>query len=152
MSVSPGDRGVSTMQFTETADRIEERAMQICRKWPKAYMFIITARTIELASAIYEHAENANSIFPITSEEERTERLLELHRALAANINFSRKIERAFHMFPLCGDNQKLSDEKKEAKSGAILEELMALCATEEEALKGNITFTRNYKIQQRPR
>jgi hypothetical protein len=147
MSVHPGDRGVSSMQFVETANKIEERAMQVCRKWPKSYTFIITQRTIQLASELYEHVLKANCIFPITTEAEREERLLELQRALGANNSFSRKIERAYHMFPICGIRNKLSRTETDEKSDRILAEFMNLCLIEEDAIKGNITFTRNCKL-----
>ena len=142
MSVPPGDRGKSPMQFIETADKIEKRAMEVCRRWPKSFTFIITNRTIQLASAIYEHAMRANAIFPVT-EAEKTERLLELERALGANYAFARKIERAFSMFPLCGEKKDLSNTAQMEKSGRLLQEFMTLCLEEEDALKGNITYTR---------
>lgn len=144
MSVPPGDRGKSNMQFVETADKIETRAMQVCRKWPKSWMFFITQRTVQLASAIYEHAQNANAIFPITTEEERAERLRELQRAMGANYNFARKIEKAYQLFPLCGEKNDASQKILERKSTAILKEFMDLCREEEDALKGNIRFTRS--------
>ena len=147
MAVPPGDRNKSGMQFVETADKIEKRAMEVCRKWPKSWMFIITLRTIALASQIYEHAQKANAIFPIKSEREREERLTELQRALGANYAFARKIERAYSMFPLCGDKQNLSQNAAQEKSNRLLEELMMLCAEEDDALKGNITYTRNADI-----
>ena len=135
------------MQFVETADKIEAKAMDVCRKWPKSFTFIITNRTVELASAIYEHVMNANSIFPIKTEDERTERILELQRALGATLNFARKIERAYKLFPICGEKKNESHAALEGRSNRLLEEFMQLCAEEEEAVKGNIRFTRSFKI-----
>ena len=146
MAVPPGDRNKSAMQFIETADKIEKRAMEICRKWPKSFMFVITSRTIALASQVYEHALKANAIFPKT-EEERTERMLELERALGANYAFARKIERAYSMFPLCGEKPNVSQNAMGEKSNRLLEELMTLCLEEEDALKGNITYTRSLDL-----
>ena len=91
VSVPTGDRKRSGMQFIETADKIEKRAMEVCRRWPKSWMFMITARTVSLASQVYEHAQNANAIFPVTTEEERKERVIELQRALGANYAFAKK-------------------------------------------------------------
>ncbi len=145
MSVPPGDRKKSGMQFIETADKIELRAMQVCRRWPKSWTFLITLRTCALASQIFEHAQNANAIFPVKTEAERQERLLELQRALGATYGFAKKIERAYSLFPLCGDRRTPGEMEK--KSNAIFEELMMLCAEEEDALKGNITFTRTLEI-----
>jgi len=150
MSVPPGNRNKSSMQFLETADRIESRAMDVCRKWPKSWWFVITARTITLASQIYEHALKANAIFPIVTEEERQERILELQRAMGANYAFARKIERAYSKFPLCGEKDRASAGQLNDKSNKLLEEFMTLCATEDDALKGNISWTRSVELVRR--
>lgn len=150
MSVPPGDRGKSSMQFLETAGRIEYRAMQVCRKWPKSWTFLVTNRTIDLACAIHEHAQNANAIFPITTEREREERLIELQRALGANYNFAKKMELAFSLFPICGEKQNATEADLTDKSMNILEEFMNLCADEDDALKGNIHYTRTVPLMGR--
>lgn len=147
MSVPRGDRKKSGMQFIETADRIEDRAIDICRKWPKSWRFVITNRTLALASAIVEHAQAANAIYPITTESEREERVRELLRALGANYAFAKKIERAYSKFPLCGEDQRKTPDMLQEKSNKLLEEMMTLCMEEEEALKGNITFTRKAEL-----
>ena len=147
MAVPPGNRKKSQMQFVDTADEIESRAMDVCRKWPKSWTFILTMRTVSLASQIYEHAQKANAIFPIRTEDERQERILELQRALGANYAFARKIERAYSKFPLCGEKQNVSDSALKEKSNKLLEEFMTLCATEDDALKGNISWTRSIEL-----
>lgn len=147
MSVPAGDRKPSPMDFIDTADKIESRAMDVCRKWPKSWFFILTQRTVNLASQIYEHAQKANAIFPVTTEEERKERILELQRALGANYAFAKKIERAYSKFPLCGQKDKRSPPEEEEKSNKLFEEFMGLCCKEEEALKGNIHYTRALKL-----
>lgn len=147
MAVPPGDRNKSGMQFIETADKIEQRAMEVCRKWPKSYTFVITMRTIALASQVYEHAQKANAIFPVTNEKEREERLLELQRAMGANYAFAKKIERAYSLFPICGEKQNTSQNVLQEKSNKLLEEFMMLCSDEEDALKGNISFTRKIDL-----
>ena len=144
--VPPGDRNKSSMDFIETADKIELRAMQICKRWPKTYMFIITQRTIQLASEIYEYAQKANAIIPRT-EREREDRISFLNNALGANYAFSRKIERAYSMFPLCGEKSKATEAEMKEKSDRLLEEFMNLCLDEEEALKGNIHYVRGLKF-----
>lgn len=149
MSVPPGDRKKSSMEFIETADKIEFRAMQVLRRWPKSWFFMITLRAMTLASAIYEHTQNANAIFPITTEKEREDRLSELHKALGATYSFAKKIERAYGLFPICGDKKNLSENEAQEKSNKLFEEFMMLCADEEEALKGNITWTRNHNLNQ---
>ena len=149
MSVPPGDRNESPMQFIETADKIELRAMQVCKRWPKTYMFIITQRTIQLASEVYEHAQKANANIPQT-EREREDRISDLVKALGATYAFARKIERAYSMFPLCGDKNNVSKEELAEKSDRLLEEFMILCLEEEKALKGNIHYVRNLKLPEK--
>ena len=152
MSVPPGDRNKSPMDFVEVAGTIETRAMQVCRRWPKSYMFIITQRTINLASEIYEHVQRANAIMPQT-EAERTERIIELERALGANYAFARKIERAYSLFPICGEKKDESAETMQEKSSKILAEFMGYCLAEEDAIKGNLHYTRNMSLDgKRPR
>jgi len=146
MSVPPGDRGKSGMQFVDTAGNIEKKAMEVCKKWPKSYMFIITQRTVALASAIYEHAQYANAIMP-QSEEERTQRIIELEKAMGANYAFAQKIERAYSLFPLCGQKDGRSQTVEQEKSGKLLEDFMNLCLDEEEALKGNLHYTRTMHL-----
>ena len=146
MSVPPGNRGKSPMQFIETGDRIEQRAMEVCRRWPKSFFFIITQKTIQLASEIYEHALKANAILP-KSEEERTLRILELEKALGANYAFARKIERAYAMFPICGEKKDVSLAAVQEKSNRVLQEFMTYCLEEEDSLKGNIHYTRNLDL-----
>ena len=124
--------------------------MEVCRKWPKSYMFIITARTITLASEIYEHVLKANAIIP-KNERERQERLIELDRALGATYAFARKIERAYSMFPICGEKKNISDTESQKKSMDLLEEFMTLCAEEEEALKGNKSYVHGLKFKTEP-
>ena len=147
MSVPLGDRNKSKAQFIETADKIEFRAMQVCRRWPKSWYFTITQRTVNLASAIYEHACGANAYFPIMSEQERMDRISELQKAISANRKFAKKIERAYSFFPLCGEKDKLSEAELADKSNRLFEEFMNLCLEEEEALIGNLHWTRKVEI-----
>lgn len=146
MAVPTGDRGKSSMQFLETADRIEKRAMEVCRKWPKTYTFIITQRTVQLASSIYEHVQFANAIMPQT-EAERESRICELEKALGATYAFARKIERAYSLFPICGIKEGRGPKEEQEKSGRILEEFMNLCLEEEDALKGNLHYVRTMEL-----
>ncbi len=148
MSVPKGERGKSSMEFVHTANIIEKRAMEVCKNWPKRYMFIITQRTINLASELYECVQKANAIIPKT-EAERTQRVILLERAMGANYAFSQKIERAFSMFPLCTPKKSPTEESE--KSFHILQEFMEYCKTEDDALRGNLTFTRNMELGKPP-
>lgn len=133
------------MQFVETADRIEQKTMELCRKWAKTYTFIITQRTVALASAIYEHAQYANAIMPQT-EEERMQRIIELEKALGANYAFARKTSEHTPSF-LYAVIRTDAAKKRAERSNRILEEFMNLCLEEEDALKGNLHYTRNMAL-----
>ena len=152
MSVPPGNRGESSMQFVESARKIEYRAMQVCRRWPKSWFHLITKRTVNLASEVYEHAQKANSYYPIMTEKEREDRILELDRALAALYPFSQKIELAYSLFPLCGEKDKTSEQELADKSNRLLEEFMNLCLDEEKAIEGNLSWTRSAVLGGRPK
>ena len=64
MSVIGSKRGVSTMQFLETARELEIYTIKQCAKFPKRYMFLITKEIVALATSIYNNAKSANSVFP----------------------------------------------------------------------------------------
>ena len=136
------------MQFLETANKIELRTIQVCKNWPKTYTFLLTQRTVNLASQIYEEALKANAVMPRT-EAERERRLGHLEEALGAVYAFARKIERAWSLFPLCGSKERRSEAEEMEKSNRLLEEFMNLCLEEEDALKGNIHYTRNLKLKE---
>lgn len=147
MSVPPGDRKPSNVQFLATAEEIESRAMDVCRKWPKSWMFVLTTRTLALASRIHEKAQDANAIFPITTEREKQDRISNLQQALGATYGFAKKMELAFRKFPICGEKKDMSPEAAQEKSGKILEEFMILCAEEKASLSENIRYVRAIEL-----
>ncbi len=149
-NIPKGDRKKSPMEFVDTADKIEARTLQICMKWPKRYMFFITQRTVNLASEVYELVQKANAIMP-KSEAQREDRIRLLTHALGALYAYAQKIERAYSLFPLCGDKPKLSEHQIEEKSNNILDEIMDLCNHEEDAIKGNLSYTRIMRIGKDP-
>lgn len=64
MSVIKAMRGESSMQFIETARRLELHAFSVCTKAPKRYAPLLTNRIFELASTVHEEVRAANNIYP----------------------------------------------------------------------------------------
>ena len=148
MSVSPGDRAKSPMDFVDRARHIEKRAYEVVRRWPKSWYYPLGERTLSLASETYELVKRANDIIP-GSESEKISRIELLQAAIGANDAFNDKIELAFSLFPICGEKAKCrSEEEREEKSGAILQEFSTLCAAEEDDIKGNLVYTRGIDVK----
>lgn len=140
MSVIKNLRGKSSMDFVEYAGRIEEKTLDTCKKWPKTYTFLLTNRTVNLASELYEEVQKGNAIM-VTTRAEADERMRHMLRALGALYAYAAKIELAYRKFPLGG--QKDGGSKDLNKSDRLFEEIMDLCQTEEDALLGIIKSDR---------
>lgn len=69
MAVIKNQRCESTMQFLETAMKLELYAIKYCVRFPKRYMFIITKDLVDLSKSVYNHAKSANSIYPTNANE-----------------------------------------------------------------------------------
>ena len=74
MSVIKAMRGESSMQFIETARRLELHAFSVCTKAPKRYAPLLTNRIFELASTIHEEVRAANNIYPHNQHEAQMRR------------------------------------------------------------------------------
>lgn len=74
MSVPKSKRGESPMQFVETARKLEAHAFYVCTKAPKRYMPFLTARLMQLASAVHEEVRAANNIIPKNQHEAQMRR------------------------------------------------------------------------------
>lgn len=74
MSVYKSKRGKSSVQFVETARKLEEHTLEQCLKVPKRYTFLLTQRIMGLASEVYEDVVSANSIFPVNQHEAQLRR------------------------------------------------------------------------------
>lgn len=147
MSVRKNERGKSPMDFVEFADQLETEALRMCHKFPKAYTFILTNRTVNLASEVYECVLSANSIMPET-EAEKQARIALLQQALGALRNFARKVEKAKTLFPLCGHKDGRTASEEWLKSDKVFEKIMDLCEEEEKAIEGNLKYTRSIKAK----
>ena len=69
MSVVKSLRGESTMQFVETARRLEIHALSVCIKSPKRYTPFLTTKIMELASTVHDEVRAANNIYPTNKHE-----------------------------------------------------------------------------------
>lgn len=135
------------MNFVEFADRLEDETLEMCKKWPKTYTFLLTNRTVNLASEIYECVMKANAIMP-TTETEKQARVQLLQTALGALYNYARKIEKAKRRFPLCGYKDGRTYTEEQNKSDKLFEKIMDICEEEERAINGNIDYTRSIKVK----
>lgn len=92
MSVYKSKRSESSMQFVDTAKKLEAFTLSCCMKAPKRYTFFLTSRIMQLASDVHEHAAAANNIWP-TNRHEAQLRRDELMRANNALQNLSPKLQ-----------------------------------------------------------
>lgn len=80
MSVYKSKRGESSVQFIETARRLEAHTFACCMKAPKRYERFLTGRIMELSSEVHDRVRAANNIWP-TNRHEAQLRRDELMRA-----------------------------------------------------------------------
>lgn len=101
MSVIKSKRGVSGVQFLDTAKDLDLFTMRTCVKYiPKRYTFYIAQPIIITASNIHSCVKRGNSIFPATARdvEMRREQFV---MASAELQNLISKINIAYEMFPI---------------------------------------------------
>lgn len=84
MSVPKRKRGVSKMQFVDTARELEAHALSVCARAPKRYTPFLTKGIMELASEVHNHVRAANNIVPANQHEAqmRRDHLIEGNNAL----------------------------------------------------------------------
>lgn len=92
MSIYKSKRSESSMQFVDTAKKLEAFTLSCCMKAPKRYTFFLTSRIMQLASDVHEHAAAANNIWP-TNQHEAQMRRDELTRANIALQNLDPKLQ-----------------------------------------------------------
>lgn len=64
MSVLKSKRNESSVQFLDTALKLEEYTILQCMKLPKRATFFVGQRVAELASGIADSVKSANTVFP----------------------------------------------------------------------------------------
>lgn len=74
MSVYKSKRGESSIQFIETARKLEVHTLEQCLKVPKRYSFLLTQEIMRLATAAYDEVIAANSVYPVNRHEVQTRR------------------------------------------------------------------------------
>lgn len=84
MSVYKSKRGSSSVQFVETARKLEEHTLSQLLKVPKRYTFLLTQEIMRLATTVYNEVVAANSDYPINQHEaqRRRDHLIAANEAL----------------------------------------------------------------------
>lgn len=74
MGVLKKDRGLSSVQFVDTARALEVLTLKNCLKFPKRYTFFITTEIVRLSQSVYNNVKSANSIYPTNQVEAQMRR------------------------------------------------------------------------------
>jgi hypothetical protein len=74
MGVLKKDRGLSSVQFIDTARALEVLTLKNCLKFPKRYTFFITTEIVRLSQSVYNNVKSANSIYPTNQIEAQMRR------------------------------------------------------------------------------
>lgn len=74
MGVLKKDRGLSSVQFIDTARALEVLTLKNCLKFPKRYTFFITTEIVRLSQSVYNNVKSANSIYPTSQIEAQMRR------------------------------------------------------------------------------
>lgn len=74
MGVLKKDRGLSSVQFVDTARALEVLTLKNCLKFPKRYTFFITTEIVRLSQSVYNNVKSANSIYPTNQIEAQMRR------------------------------------------------------------------------------
>lgn len=74
MGVLKKDRGLSSVQFIDTARELEVLTLKNCLKFPKRYTFFITTEIVRLSQSVYNNVKSANSIYPTNQIEAQMRR------------------------------------------------------------------------------
>lgn len=121
ISVIKSKRTSSSVQFVDTAIKLQIHTIKQCVKFPKKYTFYISQDIANIANSICDHAKEANSINPTNLHEVqmRRDHLLNAYSKTQALIS---KINNAQEFFPI---------------SGGVMTEWMELIETELKTLRG---------------
>ena len=121
MSVPRPKRGLSGVQFLDTAAKLETFSFRHSSRFPKRYTFSLTADIQNNALKIYKNVAYANSVYPIgTDNVEKREKAI--NEVLIALYEMVDTISLADDLFGIPGN---------------IMEEWMSLIDFEDKLLKG---------------
>lgn len=74
MSVLKSHRGVSPMEFLETAIELEKYTHAQCKKFPKSERFFLAMPIFELSHSIVYHVKAGNDVIPRNAHEVQSRR------------------------------------------------------------------------------
>ena len=74
MSVVKSKRGVSSMQYVETARKLKLHAFEVCTKAPKRYGPYLLYRLFDKCAGVFDEVNAANNIIPKTQHEAQMRR------------------------------------------------------------------------------
>lgn len=100
MSVIKSKRGLSGVQFLDTARELHLFTLRTCAKFPKRYTFFITNNIVQCAINIHSYVKKGNSIFPSNADDAKLRRE-HFIRAGAELQNLISQINVAYDMFPV---------------------------------------------------
>lgn len=100
MSVIKNKRGLSGVQFLDTARELQIFTTRKCVKFPKRYTFFITSSIVQCAINIHSYVKKGNSIFPSNADDAKLRRE-QFTLAIAELQNLISQINVAYEMFPV---------------------------------------------------
>lgn len=74
MAVLKSKRGQSSMEFVETARKLEAKILSLCIRSPKRMTFFLTSEIMRLACQVHNEARSANNIYPRNKHEAQLRR------------------------------------------------------------------------------
>lgn len=63
MSVLKSKRGISSVQFIDTARSLQIYTIKQALKFPKRYTFFITQEVVKLSQSVYNNVKSANNVY-----------------------------------------------------------------------------------------
>ena len=100
MSVKKNLRGLSGVQFLDTALELQTYTIRTCVKFPKRYTFYISNNIVQSATNIHAFVKRGNSIFPTNADDARL-RHEQFVFAVAELQNLISQINIAYDTFPI---------------------------------------------------
>lgn len=128
MSVIKEKRGEAKTQFLDSARELEEYTIKQCRRFPKAFTFIITNDLVRYAKGVYEEVIAANTYFP-TDHEEYEARKNHINEALVHLRQLDSQLVVARGVIKHTDKNKKIEDSCWENWGRMINEEYRLLTA-----------------------
>ena len=100
MPVIKNKRGISGVQFLDTARELQIFTTRKCVKFPKRYTFFITSSIVQCAINIHSYVKKGNSIFPSNADDAKLRREQFIQAGIELQ-NLISQINVAYEMFPV---------------------------------------------------